>query len=73
MARLRYSVSRWSSPWEWSIHSVPADTPLGQIGDDQPCFVFETFGEAKKWLAKETKAWVDGFTDDALIDDARGQ
>lgn len=61
----RYRVSRWSSPWEWSIHSVPDDTPLGQIGDKHPEYVVATFGEAKKWLAEQTKAWTSGFLDDA--------
>ncbi len=61
----RYKVNRWSSPWEWGINSVPDETPLGQIGDKEPVYVFKTFGEAKTWLAGQTKAWVDGFTNDA--------
>lgn len=61
----RYVATRWSSPWEWTINTVPDDTPLGQVGDENPAYVFETFGEAKKWLISQTKAWVDGFQDDA--------
>lgn len=62
---VRYLVTRYSSPWEWSILSVPGDTPLGQIDDKEPVCIFGTFTEAKTWLASQTKAWVDGFTDDA--------
>lgn len=58
---VRYAVSRWSSPGEWHIETVPKGwKPF----DGNPAEVFDTFTEAKAWLVYQTRPWVEGFADD---------
>ena len=59
----RYSVTRWSSPGEWSIEVVSEDY---DIQPGSPAAVFDTFTQAKAWLTDQTRAWVEGFLDDAI-------
>jgi hypothetical protein len=58
-----YLATRYSSPGEWSIKLVTEEYALEP---GSPAAVFATFTEAKEWLTDQTRAWVEGFRDDAI-------
>lgn len=57
-----YHVTRFASPYEWSIEKVPIGHEKLDPSDNGE--VFETWLQAKTWLIDQTQAWIEGFRDD---------